>query len=128
MGSYREELLAERAPRARPRGAGEGAGTENRTSRADLRRAAAERRTQLAPLRKAAAEAEAKVAQITTELVRIDAALASPELYADAAKAQKLAIDRGLAAKRLADAESAWLAATVAYEDAAREDLETPDL
>jgi ATP-binding cassette subfamily F protein 3 len=54
--------------------------------------------------------------------------LASPDLYADAVKAQRLAIERGQTAKRLADAEESWLAATSAFEEAESEDLETPSL
>jgi ATP-binding cassette subfamily F protein 3 len=128
MDSYREELLAERAPRARMRDRAEGPETQGRTSRAGARRAAAERRAELAPLKKAMLTAEKNVEQLSADIARIDAALASPDLYADAAKAQRLAIERGQLAKRLTDAEEAWLAATSAYEDAQSEDLETPSL
>jgi ATP-binding cassette subfamily F protein 3 len=129
MESYREELLAERAPRARLRDRAEGSpDAQGRTSRAGARRAAAERRAELAPLKKAMQAAEKKIEQLSADIARIDAALASPDLYADAAKAQRLAIERGQLAKRLADAEEAWLAATSAYEEAQSEDLETPSL
>jgi ATP-binding cassette, subfamily F, member 3 len=127
MDSYREELLAERAPRARL-ARSEELDTQGRTSRADTRRAAAERRAELAPLKKAMQAAEKDVERLSAEIARLDAALASPDLYADAAKAQRLAIERGQTAKRLADAEEAWLAATSAYEEAESEDLETPSL
>ncbi len=128
MDSYREELLAERAPRARLRDSNDGPDAQGRTSRADTRRAAAERRAELAPLKKAMQAAEKNVEQLSAEIARLDAALASPELYADAAKAQRLAIERGQIAKRLADAEESWLAATSAYEDAQGEDVETSSL
>lgn len=88
--------------------------------RAEQRRAAAERRAELAPLKKAMQEAEKQVERITAELAKLDAALADPDLYArDPAKAQQLLITRGQAAKKLAEAEEAWLAATEAYEAAA---------
>jgi ATP-binding cassette subfamily F protein 3 len=122
MESYREELLAERTMRDRPRERADAGESTVRVSRTDARRAAAERRAELAPLKKAMQAAEKKVEQLTAEIARMDAELASPELYADAAKAQRLAMERGQMAKRLADAEEAWLAATSAFEDAERED------
>ncbi len=79
MDSYREELLAERAPRARLRDSNDGPDAQGRTSRADTRRAAAERRAELAPLKKAMQAAEKSVEQLSAEIVRLDAALASPE-------------------------------------------------
>jgi ATP-binding cassette subfamily F protein 3 len=126
MESYREELLAERSPRARDRERSEG--PDGRSSRADLRRAAAERRAGLAPLKKAMQAAERTVERWCHDLARIDAALASPDLYADGGQAQRLAIERGQAAKRLAEAEETWLAATGAYERAEAEDLEARSL
>jgi ATP-binding cassette subfamily F protein 3 len=50
--------------------------------------------------------------------------LASPDLYSDAAKAQRISMERGQAAKRLAEAEEAWLAATAAFEEAEAQDLD----
>jgi len=121
MDDYRQLLLAERSARNRER-AKDGAGSEPRVGRAEQRRAAAERRAELAPLKKAMQQAEKEVEKITAEIARIDAALADTDLYArDPEKAQRLSIDRGLAAKRLADAEEAWLAAIEAYEAAASE-------
>ena len=121
MDDYRQLLLAERSARNRER-AKDGAGSEPRVGRAEQRRAAAERRAELAPLKKAMQQAEKEVERITAEIARIDAALADTGLYArDPDKAQRLSIDRGLAAKRLADAEEAWLAAIEAYEAAASE-------
>jgi len=121
MDDYRQLLLAERSARNRER-AKDGAGSEPRVGRAEQRRAAAERRAELAPLKKAMQQAEKEVEKITAEIARIDAALADTDLYArDPDKAQRLSLDRGLAAKRLADAEEAWLAAIEAYEAAASE-------
>jgi ATP-binding cassette subfamily F protein 3 len=117
MESYRAELLQARAPKADRRAAGE-APTEGRASRADQRRAAADRRAGLAPLKKAVQTAEKTVERLSGELAKLDALLASPDLYADAARASRISQERGQTAKRLAEAEEAWLAATSAYEDA----------
>jgi len=119
MDDYRQQLLAERTARNREK-AKAASGAEQRMGRAEQRRAAAERRAELAPLKKAMQEAEKQVERITAELAKLDAALADPDLYArDPAKAQQLLITRGQAAKKLAEAEEAWLAATEAYEAAA---------
>src|SRR5690606_24928232 len=119
MDDYRQQLLAERTARNREK-AKAASGAEQRMGRAEQRRAAAERRAELAPLKKAMQEAEKQVERITAELAKLDAALADPDLYArDPAKAQQLLITRGQAAKILAEAEEAWLAATEAYEAAA---------
>jgi ATP-binding cassette subfamily F protein 3 len=117
MESYRAELLQARAPRADKRMSDDGA-AEPRTSRADQRKAAAERRAELAPLKKAMQIAEKSVEKLTAELAKLDEALASPDLYADPAKASRISLERGQTAKRLAEAEDAWLMATSAYEDA----------
>ncbi len=118
MDSYRAELLQARSPRAARRAASEAAASDTRTSRADQRKAAADRRAELAPLKKAMQSAEKAVEKLTAELAKLDAILASPDLYADAAKASRVSLERGQTAKRLAEAEEAWLAATSAYEDA----------
>ncbi len=115
MDSYRAELLAERGTRV-----GEKSGTgENKAKRGDERRQAAERRAELAPLKKKMDQAEQHVARIGVEIAKYDARLADPELYADAAKAQKTGVERGLLAKKLAEAEETWMLATEAYEVAA---------
>ncbi len=124
MDDYRQLLLAERGARNRER-AKDAAGSEPRIGRAEQRRAAAERRAELAPLKKAMQQAEKQVEKIAAEIAKIDAALADTELYArDPEKAQRLSIDRGQAAKQLADAEEAWLTATEAYEAAAASDAD----
>jgi len=117
MESYRAELLQARAPKADRRSAGD-ASPDNRASRADQRKAAADRRAELAPLKKAMQTAEKAVERLAHDLARLDAMLASPDLYADAAKASRTSLERGQTAKRLAEAEEAWLAATAAFEDA----------
>ncbi len=117
MESYRAELLQSRAPRAERRVQGDGT-ADARASRAGQRKAAADRRAELAPLKKAAMTAEKTVEHLSAELAKLDALLASPDLYADAAKASRISLERGQMAKRLTEAEDAWLAATGAYEDA----------
>jgi ATP-binding cassette subfamily F protein 3 len=119
MDSYRELLLSERGTRAHERGKGNGAGTNAVLGRADRRRAAAERRAGLAPLKKAMQAAEQTLERLATDLARLDETLADPALYQDAARAQKLSIERGQLSKRLGESEESWLAATEAYEQAA---------
>jgi ATP-binding cassette subfamily F protein 3 len=114
MDSYRAELLAERGTRAADKTSDAG-----RATRGDQRRLAAERRAELAPLRKAMQAAEQDMAKLSALVARLDASLADPAVYADAAKAQKLAMERGKAGKLLAAAEERWLEATDAYERAA---------
>ena len=127
---YRADLLASRGS-ARPsrsaRGAvANGGGPQDAgraasgDSRAEQRRAAAEKRAGLAPLKKSMQAAEKQVEKLTAEIAKIDASLADTALYAkDPAKARELSQSRGHTAKRLAEAEEAWLAATEEYEAAA---------
>ncbi len=117
MDSYRTELLAERGTRQRTERSSPGE-AEARIDRAAQRRLAADRRAELAPLKKAMQAAEKIVEKLTAEIARLDAALADPALYANADKAQKTAFERGQFAKRLSDAEAAWLQAADAYETA----------
>jgi len=61
--------------------------------------------------------AEKSVEKLNGEIAKLDQLLADPELYVkDAAKAQRAAQERGQLAKRLAEAEDIWLAATEEYE------------
>jgi len=71
-------------------------------------------------LKKTMQDAEKRVEVLSAELARLDAALADSALYADTQRAQKITLERGLIAKRLAEAEDAWLTATAVYEDAER--------
>ena len=65
--------------------------------------------------------AEKKVETIGADIARLDAKLADPQLYAkDPQAAQNAAIERGQLAKRLSEAEEAWLVASEAYEAAHR--------
>ncbi len=123
MDSYRDELIAERSLKARSaRLAGAASNGEMRATRADQRRASAERRAELAPLKKEMLAAEKLVERLSNELQKLDQQLAEPSLYENAAKAQKLSMERGQLARRLADAEEAWLTAGEAYEQAVAAD------
>jgi len=116
MESYRAELLSERGA-----GAGRSANTgvgDDRVDRSAQRRVAAQKRQQLAPLKKLMLEAEKHVEKLTAEIVKIDAQLGDPQLYADAQRTQKITLERGLIAKKLAEAEEQWMAATAAFEEA----------
>jgi ATP-binding cassette subfamily F protein 3 len=124
---YRAECLAERGgvamPEARGRSNGAAAAdgaTGTRLSPQEARRQAADKRAQLAPLKKRVTAAEKEIARLSGEMARIDRALADTGLYArDAARAQKLSVERGQLARQLAEAEVAWLAASEEYEGAA---------
>jgi ATP-binding cassette, subfamily F, member 3 len=120
METYRADLLSERGTK----GAGKNSAAGVKAARGDQRRQAAERRAELAPLRKAMQIAETAVNKLSTDIAKYDTRLADPALYADAAKAQKLALERGQLAKTLADKEELWLLATVAYETAAAQATE----
>jgi ATP-binding cassette, subfamily F, member 3 len=118
MESYRAELLADRSSSTRGANGNGAAQAQARSDRAAQRKASAGRRAQLAPLKKAVETSEKSVERLTAELVKFDAALVDPALYGDPQKAQKMTIERGLMAKKLADAETAWMTAAAAYEDA----------
>jgi ATP-binding cassette, subfamily F, member 3 len=118
MDAYRNDMLAERGARTKSSVAPEAAVD----TRANQRRQAAERRAELAPLKKVMHAAETTVERLNADIAKIDAALADPDLYAkDAGRAQKLSIERGQLAKKLSEAEDAWLSATDAYESAMSE-------
>ena len=118
MDAYRAEMLAERGARTRSSAPPQAP----LDTRANQRRAAAERRAELAPMKKVMQTAEKTVEKLNADLARLDAALADPELYAkDAARAQKLLVERGQLAKKLTEVEDAWLEATDAYETALAE-------
>jgi ATP-binding cassette subfamily F protein 3 len=127
MDSYRAELLAERGADTRMKGNGARA-EAGRDTRAEQRRAAADRRASLAPLKKSMQAAEKNVEAISAEIARLDRLLADPALYAnDPQAAQSAAIERGQFAKRLSEAEEAWLVASEAYETAHAEHISSGD-
>ncbi|HEX4081024.1 MAG TPA: ABC-F family ATP-binding cassette domain-containing protein [Rhizomicrobium sp.] len=113
LEDYRRQVLA---PDAETR---ESRKPENKR---DLRRDAAARRTQLKPLREKASAAEAEIAELTQTIADLDAALSASDVFSsNAVKAAELARRRARAARALAEAESRWVAATQAYEDALAE-------
>ena len=72
--------------------------------------------------------AEKKIEKISADIARLDAQLADPQLYAkDPSKAQSAAIERGQFAKRLSEAEEAWLIASEAYEVANADAADTAE-
>ncbi len=122
MESYRAELLQSRSARnERNSAALADTAADTRANRAEQRKAAADRRAELAPLKKVMQTAEKAVERLAAELAKLDDQLASPDLYADSAKASRVSLERGQTAKKLAEAEEAWLIATAAYEEAADE-------
>lgn len=87
--------------------------------RASQRREGAQAREALSPLRKKAGAYERRVAELNDILVKLDAALAEPGLYANnAARAQKLQRERAALIAAIAETESAWLDALEAIEQA----------
>ena len=118
---YRRLVLSQRAGRAEDAaGRARGGAAEAAPSARDQRRAAADRRVALAPLRNRARDAEKDLARISADRDRLEAELADPALYADAARATALARRRGEIAAALEAAEEAWLAAAEALEAAER--------
>jgi ATP-binding cassette subfamily F protein 3 len=88
----------------------------------ERRRRTAGRRQEVAPLRAALQARESEMDRLGDLLRRVDAALADPDIYrADAAKAARLTGDRAALARRLAEAEEAWLEASAAYDAAMAE-------
>ncbi|CAI8831305.1 ATP-binding cassette domain-containing protein [Methylocaldum szegediense] len=87
-------------------------------SRKDQRRLDAERRRALKPFREALERAEAALEKLSSEKKRIEMRLADPALYKGDSKAelQALLLEKAGIDRQLADAESAWLAASEALE------------
>jgi ATP-binding cassette subfamily F protein 3 len=102
------------AERARPPRA------EAAITRTDDRRARAEARQAVAPLRRQAKEAEAAIQKLTAERLKIEAKLADPAMYAAGKTAEVTNANTRLAAiaREVAAAESAWMAAEEALEQA----------
>jgi ATP-binding cassette subfamily F protein 3 len=119
MDRYRIECLAERGGVDAPARKSKANGAAKPSPQA-ARRQAAELRAALAPLKKTVTKAETEVERLSLQIATIDAALADSGLYArNAARAQALARERGELARARDAAETAWLAASEAYETAA---------
>ena len=91
---------------------------DSRDNRKDARKASAERRALLAPLKKAAESAEKRVEKLQADKAKIESVLADPRLYEPqhAAKAAEATRLSGDIAKKLEEAELAWLEALEALE------------
>ena len=112
LDDYRKFLLAPEAAEAETR-------ETSKQSKEAARRAAAERRRALKPLKDKADALERRMNRLHVDIVKLDAELATPGLFAaDAAKAAALGKRRANAAKALAATEEAWLAAQETYEKA----------
>ncbi|HEY3776762.1 MAG TPA: ABC-F family ATP-binding cassette domain-containing protein [Rhizomicrobium sp.] len=113
LGDYRDQVLSSQTeestgPRAE--------------SRRDQRRESAARRLELKPLKDEALAAERAIAELTQDIADTDAALSRADLFSrDPAKAADLARRRANAARALTEAETRWIEATQAYEDAMAE-------
>ena len=108
LDDYRRRVLTDRS------GSGAPAKPERtpKPLRDEARRSNGDRRSQAASLRQKVTKAEADIARLTREIEKLDAALASGELYgSDPAKAAALAKTRSKYAHVLAQAEEEWLAA-----------------
>jgi ATP-binding cassette subfamily F protein 3 len=127
MDAYRSDLLAERGGAMRGKSS-DGKTEAGRDSRAEQRRAAADRRASLAPLKKAMQASEKNVEKLTAEIAKLDALLADAQIYAkEPQRAQNAAVERGQLAKRLSEAEEAWLIASEAYEGATSDASDAAD-
>ena len=104
-------LIAERARPAR---------SDTGPTRTDDRRARAEARQATAPLRRVAKDAEAAIVKLNAERAKLEARLADPALYETGRAADVTAANTRLAgiARELAAAETAWLEAEEALEQA----------
>ena len=110
LGDYRSQVLSP------PTDEGSAGRADTRRSQ---RREAAARRLALKPLKDEAAAAEREIAEHTQTIADLDAMLAKGDLFArDPTHAGELARHRAAAARALTDAETRWLAASQAYEDA----------
>lgn len=85
----------------------------------ERRRAAADARAKVQPFKKKIQQIESKMQKLNEILELIDTNLGESSLYEkEPDKAQKLVLERGKAAKELQDAESDWIEASEALEQA----------
>jgi ATP-binding cassette, subfamily F, member 3 len=93
--------------------------SEPKATRGTARREAADRRRELKPLKDRIESAESRIAALQAELAKLDKALADPLLFVqDPAKGSAVSKKRAEAARKLAAAESQWLAVQEEYESA----------
>jgi len=95
---------------------------EDKPTKETTRRGNAERRRELKPLKDRIDSAESQVAALQAELAKLDRALSDPLLFSrDPAKGSAVSKKRAEAARKLAAAESQWLAAQEDYDGAMAE-------
>jgi ATP-binding cassette subfamily F protein 3 len=119
LESYKAECLAAAREERRAAGRTERPLPAERANRDEARRTAALARAELAPLKKRIEGCEREIARITREIAKLDGRLGDTALYErEPGLAQTLVRDRGVLAKSLEEAESLWLDASEAYEQA----------
>jgi ATP-binding cassette subfamily F protein 3 len=119
LEDYRKEILSAGVQPAE---------TERPESRRNQRRESAARRRELKPLKDRAVVAEREIAELTKSIADIDAALSRSDAFArDPVKAAELARKRSNFARDLSDAETRWLDATQAYEEALEDGQPEPN-
>ena len=121
LDDYRRLVLEQRKAE-RARASGDRPDSSNGVSaanRKEQRRASADARAALAPLRRKIRDSEALIERLGREKAAMEAKLADPELYASASS-DLTALHKSLSDidRRLADAETAWLEAQEALEEA----------
>jgi ATP-binding cassette subfamily F protein 3 len=119
LESYKAECLAVAREERRTAGRSGRPQPAERANREEVRRAAAQSRAELAPLKKRIEACEREIARIAKEIAKLDGRLGDAALYErEPGLAQTLMRDRGVLAKALEEAESLWLDASEAYEQA----------
>jgi ATP-binding cassette, subfamily F, member 3 len=113
LDDYRRFLLAgDNAPTRRVE-------TDAKPTKESTRRDSAQKRRELKPLKDRADSAESQIAALQAELAKLDRALADPLLFTkDPAKGSAVSKKRAEASRKLAAAESQWLALRQEYESA----------
>jgi ATP-binding cassette, subfamily F, member 3 len=92
---------------------------EPKATKETARREAADRRRELKPLKDRIESAESQIGALQAELAKFDKALSDPLLFVrDPAKGSAVSKKRAEAVRKLAAAESQWLAAQEDYESA----------
>jgi len=112
LDDYRRFLLAgDNAPTRRVEA--------EKPTKESTRRDSAQKRRELKPLKDRVDSAESQIAALQAELAKLDRALADPLLFTrDPAKGSAVSKKRADAARKLAAAESQWLALQQEYESA----------
>jgi ATP-binding cassette, subfamily F, member 3 len=113
LDDYRRFLLAgDNAPTRRVE-------IDIKPTKESTRRDSAQRRRELKPLKDRVESAESQIAALQAELAKLDRALADPLLFTkDPGKGSAVSKKRAEAARKLAAAESQWVAAQQDYEAA----------